>query len=167
MFFNKHNKWISGFTILELIIVVVIVGVLTSLAIPKFSSVIERARATEAIVALTQIRAGMDRCYVMQRDYTKCIGGPGGFFSKIGLQDPSTSPNSHFTYIYTVITPSGYIIPANRNTRDLVVPIPGGWINCEGNAVGLPNSAIALCVSPNQSSIRGVGIYSGVDTTPY
>ena len=53
----------KGFTLLELIIVIVIVGVLASLALPKLFSVIVGARSTEAIATIATIRSAMERCY--------------------------------------------------------------------------------------------------------
>ncbi len=45
----------NGFTLVELMIVVVIIGVLASIAIPKFSAIITRAKISEAKSILNQI----------------------------------------------------------------------------------------------------------------
>ena len=50
--FRKNEK---GFTLVELMIVVVIIGILASIAIPKFSSMIGKAKTTEAKQILKQI----------------------------------------------------------------------------------------------------------------
>ena len=49
---RKNEK---GFTLVELMIVVVIIGILASIAIPKFSSMIGKAKTTEAKQILGQI----------------------------------------------------------------------------------------------------------------
>ncbi len=46
----------AGFTIIELMIVVTIVGVLAAIAIPSFGSYIQRSRASEAFTMLGEIR---------------------------------------------------------------------------------------------------------------
>lgn len=50
--FRRSEK---GFTLVELMIVVVIIGILASIAIPKFSSMIGKAKTTEAKQILNQI----------------------------------------------------------------------------------------------------------------
>ena len=60
--FRLPSAWLSsawrderGFSLTELLIVVVIVGILALLALPRFMSVTSRAKATEAKLALKQI----------------------------------------------------------------------------------------------------------------
>ena len=57
--FRRGEK---GFTLVELMIVVVIIGILASIAIPKFSSMIGKAKATDAKSILNQI-IGLETSY--------------------------------------------------------------------------------------------------------
>jgi prepilin-type N-terminal cleavage/methylation domain-containing protein len=50
---RRRNE--KGFTLVELMIVVVIIGILASIAIPKFSALITRTKVTEAKQILKQI----------------------------------------------------------------------------------------------------------------
>ena len=67
---SKKNK--SGFTLLEIMIVVIIVGVLAALALPRLFGTIEYSRSTEAFSAFASIRSSMERCYLEHRDFTGC-----------------------------------------------------------------------------------------------
>ena len=49
----------SGFTFIELMIVVVVIGILATVSIPMYQLVPERSRATEADAALGAIRSAM------------------------------------------------------------------------------------------------------------
>ena len=44
----KNKK---GFTLVEILTVVIIIGILSALALPQYRRVVERARATEAMAA--------------------------------------------------------------------------------------------------------------------
>lgn len=53
----------KGFTLLELLMVVIIVGILASIAIPQFFKVAERARASEGANVLGAVRSAQLRYY--------------------------------------------------------------------------------------------------------
>lgn len=102
-----------GFTLLEVIIVIIIVGVLASLALPRFFSTVEYARGVEAMQAIATIRQSMERCYMMRRTYSGCQLG-----STLDVENPQNSPGAHFTYRVWAWSNTEYQIQARRNTLD-------------------------------------------------
>ncbi|MDP2652613.1 MAG: prepilin-type N-terminal cleavage/methylation domain-containing protein [Candidatus Omnitrophota bacterium] len=137
---GKPMKRQSGFTLLELIVVILIVGVLSAIAFPRFFRTVERSRGTEAIINLSAIRQAMERYYLQNNGQ---YGGVSPFnFQKIGIDNPALSPNSHFTYMIFASV-DRYVLVAQRNTRDNIYDISGSVSgSCQGRTTrGLP----ALC----------------------
>ncbi len=57
----------SGFSLTELLVVIVIIGILAALAMPKFLSVITRAKSTEAKLMLKHVHQ-LQKTYYMEND---------------------------------------------------------------------------------------------------
>ncbi len=83
---TKNNQ--KGFTLIELMIVVVIIGILAALAIPRFMTATTRSKQSEAKQILKQI-------YTMQRTYRQANGNygdngvtavAGGNFPELGVE---------------------------------------------------------------------------------
>jgi len=51
----------KAFTLIELLIVVVIIGILASIAMPQYVKVIKKAKTAEALINLGALRGAMDR----------------------------------------------------------------------------------------------------------
>jgi len=67
----KANKSIvkAGFTLVELAVVIVIIGVLAAFAVPRFKASVERSKAAEAFNYLSSIQAAMERYHARQSTY--------------------------------------------------------------------------------------------------
>ena len=59
----------GGFTLVELMIVVIIVGILAAVAIPMYQGATERAKASEAVAALGTIRGALRVYYAEHGTY--------------------------------------------------------------------------------------------------
>lgn len=156
----KHR---NAFTILEVMIVVVIVGVLASLALPRFFSIVERTRALEGIALLQQIRGYMERCYVSRNlTYTGC--DPLALYNASGVP-----PNRHFIFNTSNIGANTYRVYLERNSHELMGVDPGGsWGTAQCPGGSDPNhSHLMACQHPTAGfGILGSGFYAGIDTFP-
>ena len=62
----------KGFTLIEIMIVVAIIGILASIAYPNYVRYIERGYITEAQTALLAGAQNLERCYSLSNSYTDC-----------------------------------------------------------------------------------------------
>ena len=59
----------KGFTLVELAIVIVIIGVLASFGVPRFRDAVERSKAGEAMNYLSAVRASQERFHAREATY--------------------------------------------------------------------------------------------------
>lgn len=105
----KHSK---GFTLVELIIVIVIVGILTIVAVPIFKGYVDKAKQVEAKAMLEQI-GSFERTYSVEYDmYYTCATTA---FSRVMNID--VRQNKYFTAYYVNAGETSYTAVA-INDRD-------------------------------------------------
>lgn len=63
----------SGFTLVELAVVIVIIGVLAAFAVPRFRASVERSKAAESFNYLSAIQAAQERYHAKQGTYAHDI----------------------------------------------------------------------------------------------
>ena len=63
-----------GFTLVELLIVVAIVGILASIAVPGYQDYVRRAQVQEAIANLADLRTRLEQYYQDNRSYAGTSG---------------------------------------------------------------------------------------------
>jgi prepilin-type N-terminal cleavage/methylation domain-containing protein len=61
----------KGYTLVELMITVLLIGILAAISIPQYTKLLEKQRATEAIQALLAIAKAQQRYFVIQDSYAK------------------------------------------------------------------------------------------------
>jgi len=110
---SKFHKSQKGFTLIELMIVVVIIGILAALAIPRFMRATTKAKQSEAKQILKQI-------YTMQQTYKQAhdtywitalvasTAAPNAF-GDIGVE---IGPTARYSYSFTVATATAFTAQA-------------------------------------------------------
>jgi len=109
---TKRNSQ-KGFTLIELMIVVVIIGILAALAIPRFMRATTKSKQSEAKQILKQIYV-MQQAYRQEKDTYLTGTSPAGSatpnaFALIGVEIGSTA---RYSYTFTVSNATAFTCTA-------------------------------------------------------
>jgi len=98
----------SGFTLIELMIVVVIIGILSAIAYPSYRSYSLKGKRTEAIAALADIAGAQEKFYAENLRYASTVNSLPGY--KLALNPYFTQGNLY--RINAAGDASGYTLTA-------------------------------------------------------
>jgi len=65
----QNKRGVGGFTLVELAVVVVIIGVLAAFAVPRFLASVERSKAAESFNYLATVHSAQERYHARQGTY--------------------------------------------------------------------------------------------------
>ena len=124
---QKKNK---AFTLTELLVVVIVLGVLAAVAVPKFARVLETRKTTEAEEIFAAVRTEQEN---------RCVFGKNYLTDKTQLSMLSGADNSG-SYAYS-LTGQGIVASSDKGYQLKMPSYKDGQICCEG----------AYCESLNKS----------------
>lgn len=119
-----------GFTLMEAMIVVAIIGIIASLALPSYGKYVERSKRSEARTALLDAAARQERNYSDNRQYTSTEGAGG-----LSIPDPTSCTAAGIqteTCKYTLNATA-----ANVNQTFIITATPEGWVDADCNVLSI------------------------------
>ena len=96
----------NGFTLIELMIVVAIIGVLSAIAYPSYQSYMKKSARADAKVGLSKLADKQERFYLQNNTYTTV-------FTSAGLNTSSVSEEGYYDFtISSDDLVSGFVLTA-------------------------------------------------------
>jgi type IV pilus assembly protein PilE len=115
----------NGFTLIEMMITVAIIGILTAVALPQYRDYVTRARLVEAFSALAAVQPAAEQYWSNQRTFV-------GF-------DRLPGDTTNFTYALAATIPAytvtatgigkaaGFVYTVNQSGARATTAAPAGW----------------------------------------
>jgi type IV pilus assembly protein PilA len=129
-FCNRLNR---GFTLIEIIVVLIIVGVLASIALPNLFSNVSKSKGAEALASMSHYKADTEACVQAHQPTATaaCAWTALSIFSASGnFLWTFTTPPTNGSYVYTIKATS------NTNANDWISVTrdnANGQYTCGGN----------------------------------
>jgi type IV pilus assembly protein PilE len=122
----------SGVTLIELMIVVIIVSILAAIAFPNYQEFSARAKRNEAKTALLQIKINQERFYLNNNTFTQDM-------TQLGFSaDPFTTDTGSYVVAVTAASPTNfsatatYQLGGNEATKCVTFTIDGRGAQTSG-----------------------------------
>jgi len=104
----------SGFTLTELLIVVIIVGILATLALPMLVKTLEKAKLGEAASNLNLIRTGEKIYFLEYGTFWKSPASTDGGLDSLNIENPNNEARRYFDYTIEGADGTDFTVRAQR-----------------------------------------------------
>ncbi len=129
----RSNK---GLTLIELLVVMVIIGILAAIAVPLYTTNMQRARRSDAKTALEQVRATQEMWRAERGTYATDLGG---ISAQTRLQNTMGAPATAISTYYNWSLVAGYTGAAfTVQAVPTGSQVPDGTITIDQNGQKLP-----------------------------
>lgn len=100
-----------GFTLIELMIVIVVVGILVAIAVPAYTDSVRKTRRGQAKADMVAVVQALERCFTNRSSYNNCFAGSNTLPATLD-RSPTTGPNVFYRLSLQGVTAADYAVRA-------------------------------------------------------
>lgn len=104
-----------GFTLVEMMIVVAIIGILAAFAYPSYVQHVQKAKRSDAHVGLNEVFQRQERHFLLYRTYSTTLSGTGNPGLDYSSNSPTT-PEGEYTLALSGVTQTTFTVTATPVT---------------------------------------------------
>lgn len=131
----QRARFCAGFTVIELMIVLVIIGLLVRIAMPTYKEYVQRSKIAEATSTLASTRILLEQYYQDNRNYGSTASACGvtpstGKYFSYSCNWGTGGSNQSYTITATGVSSqnmSGFTYTIDQANNQATTALPSGW----------------------------------------
>ncbi|MBZ0232499.1 MAG: prepilin-type N-terminal cleavage/methylation domain-containing protein [Deltaproteobacteria bacterium] len=153
-----------GFTLIELMIVVAIIGILAAVAIPAFMDYMKKGKRSEAELNLDSIKKSNKTNYVEKASYVNateaftpaatCCGAPGSGVTKCLANSAAWHGLAGWDELSFEINEDHYFVYSYTGAGDTYTATARGDLDCDGATFDFVLNGTAVAGSPSSNLVK-------------